>query len=144
MSLNSSDWIQNTELAHSAAYIRIVNNSTNGIYLYNGSISIPCFSLNGSQMVNAGKAEVFPINMNLVGGSYEGNAEYAEYTEYTQYCVGNAVIDKTYLTNNTNSIGDSFKFYAGKLYEVEINSDGSSYGVNINLSWMDSSSDVEF
>ena len=142
ISLNSNNWIQNATLSHSATYIKINNNSANGICLYSNSNSNPYNSLNGSQMINAGQSVVFPIYMDLVSGSAAENPEYAEYIESAQYCVGNAVTDKVYLTSGTSSIGDSFKFYAGKLYEVDIFESGHDF--NIDLSWMDASSDVEF
>jgi len=147
--LDARTWIKtDITFSPSAAYLKIVNNAPKGISLYRTGNTEALMTSTGGNIINANsKPKVFAIPMERVSGSSTRDAEFEEYISYAGYCVGGpAGISKLYLTTGTTDIGSAFKFYAGKMYTVEVNWDNEEDDILVDLSWMDmdNSSDVIF
>ncbi|MBR6200672.1 MAG: hypothetical protein IKQ61_10475 [Spirochaetales bacterium] len=144
--LNSMNWIQDVVFSPSAAYIEIVNNSTNGIEFSYGAKTAPAETPLGTTGIIPGEKRIFVVKMECLSSSATEDPEFAAFTEYSQFNVGRADIGRVYITNNTTSnAGTNFKYYAGKKYTVTVtdNLDTSSLQeIIVDLSWKDNPVDV--
>ena len=140
--IDPSLWEDSTPTPN-AAYIMINNNLKNGsISFYDSGTGTALTATDGSTMINSGRTKVFCVLMNLIGGEENLNPEYATYRRNANYYVKTATTQK-YITTGT-AANESFDFYAGKMYEIDVDSDGSSYGFKINLNWKEKSTDVNY
>ncbi|MBR6061970.1 MAG: hypothetical protein IKP67_07825 [Spirochaetales bacterium] len=93
-------------------------------------------------MINSGRSKVYRVDMDLVGGSSTNNPKYMEYKRSAYYSIANIMTEgKVFITTNTTS-NQSFDYYAGKLYEVDVNQGAGTYTFEIDTSWKDNSTDV--
>ncbi|MBR6199024.1 MAG: Ig-like domain-containing protein [Spirochaetales bacterium] len=137
--LNAKDWIKDIKFAPSAAYLRIKNQSANGVSLYKGSLSTALTTSTGGAIINTGSEMTFEVKMKRKS---DVNQEYNEYEEETDYRIGNKVNSGKYIISGDTSPSGKFAFYAGKMYTVIVT--GTGTGINIDTSWMDTSTDVLF
>lgn len=131
--ITASGW-DNSDFSPSSAYIKISNNTENGLQVYDGANSSALLTTDGGEMINSGKSKVYRVDMDLLSGTATNNPVYNTFKSYAMYTVGSPMADRKYLTtNSTNTAGvKPFKYEAGKLYEITISSDGSSYGFTID------------
>ena len=141
--ISSEEWFENVTFSPSASYIKIFNNGRKGVCLYDSATGSPLISVNGIDMVNGGESRIYQINMDIEKGSIDNSPEFSEYKALTQLSVANDVESrKIYLINNSTTIpSEPFKFYANKLYTVQIDYDD---GFVIKDGWKDNSTDVNF
>jgi len=137
--LNSMDWVKNVEFSPSAAYIEVVNNSTNGIEFCDGAKSAPIQTSTGETSINPGQRRNFVVKMDCLSSSATEDPEFATFTEYAQYNVGRADIGRVYITtNSTTDASTNFQFFAGKKYTVYVNDNpdtSSLQEIIVDLSW---------
>ena len=139
--ISTANW-QNTVFSPSSAYIKINNNTNYGISFYDSATGAALRSTEGAEMINSGRSKVYRVDMDLVGGSSTNNPKYMEYKRSAYYSIANIMTEgKVFITTNTTS-NQSFDYYAGKLYEVDVNQGAGTYTFEIDTSWKDNSTDV--
>ena len=104
MELNASRWSENVTFTSGYAYLKIKNESSTGISLYDGANSAPVLTSSGGAIINSGDFLVYQIPMTQISGEHKFTSSETKGT----FKFGNAL-------KNDNKI-DSKSYEAGKLY----------------------------
>lgn len=116
--LNAARWKEGVTFTSGYAYIRINNQSSVGLQMFDGANSTPLQTSTGVTIVNSGRSFTYALPMDLDrSNSSTGQYAYATSKQYSQLRVGSALEDAYYLTGNSTTMKT---FEAGKIYTYTV------------------------
>ena len=113
MELNANRWSKNVTFTSGYAYLKIKNESSTGISLYDGANSAPVLTSSGGAIINSGDFLVYQIPMTKTGNGFKFTSSETK----GSFKFGNAL-------ENGNEI-ESKSYEAGKLYTYVVS--GENY-----------------
>lgn len=119
---NVTKWAQGVRFVPSATYIKIRNNTDNGLSFYKSINSSPCVTSSGASTINPGDFLIFPIDMTLLGSN-----KYQESETAAGYRVARRGGTGIYLHGDATTV---VTYKAGHLYEYIITG-GVETGYNV-------------